>query len=114
MPCYFPDDENGDVLRRTERNGDDLNISRDVNFSVVFPSEAEAAQFVANIRGLGLRASMEKSNCVPELPWDVTVTKHMIPAHAEITRLEEMLEDAAGPLGGRNDGWGCFSQPVQN
>lgn len=43
---------------------------------------------------------MEKSNCVPELPWDVTVTKHMIPAHAEITRLKEMLEDAAGPLGG--------------
>lgn len=47
------------------------------------------------------------------MPWDVTVTKHMIPMHAEITRFEEMLGGAAVPLEGRNDGWGCFSQPVQ-
>lgn len=66
MPGSFPDDENGDVLRRMERDGDDLNISRDIDFSVVFPREAEAEEFVMQIRELGVKASLRKSNCVPE------------------------------------------------
>lgn len=49
MPDYFPDDENGDVLRRMERNGDDLNISRNIDFSVVFPSEAEGDEFAKRV-----------------------------------------------------------------
>lgn len=114
MPGHFPDDENGDALRRMEQTGDDLNVPRDINFSVVFPSVAEAEEFAVCVRERGLTATIEKSNCVPELPWDVTVTKHMIPKHAEINDTEEMLESLAGPLGGHNDGWGCFSQQVEH
>lgn len=97
-----------------ERNGDDLKIPRDIDFSVVFPTTSDAEDFAARIRRLGLRASVTKSDVVAELPWDVTVTKHLVPIHAQITEFEEMLEDLALALSGRNDGWGCFAQPLQH
>ena len=48
---------------------------------------------------------------MPNLPWDVVITKFMVPSHDAITALEHDLEVAAEPLGGRNDGWGCFERP---
>lgn len=110
MTNDFPDDENGDVLRRMLRNGDDLTKPREVDFSVVFPSASVAQDFADHFGRLGFKVSVRESNCVPELPWDVTVSNHMLPTHAGITDFEGTLEAAAVPFGGRNDGWGCFSQ----
>jgi len=42
------------------------------------------------------------------LSWDVVVKKHMLPTNASITAFERELQAVAAPLGGRNDGWGCF------
>lgn len=96
------------------RNGDDLRIPRNVNFSVVFFSDGEAEEFAACVRQLGLQASVEKSDCVPAKPWDVTVTKHMKPTHEAITEFERVLDDISIPFGGHNDGWGCFEHPLQH
>jgi hypothetical protein len=112
MAEYFPEDENGDVLRRMERNGDDLSVPRDINFSVVFSSEEKAENFADFVRQRGLKASVENINCVQEAPWDVIVTKHMRPTHKAISDFEEELDHISASLGGRNDGWGCFSQPA--
>ena len=38
----FPDDENGDVLRLMLKNGDDLSAPREIDFSVIFPTEDAA------------------------------------------------------------------------
>ena len=40
----------------------------------------------------------------------MTVTRHMVPGHSAIGDFEEALARWASPLGGRNDGWGCFAQ----
>jgi hypothetical protein len=110
----FPDDENGDVLRRMEASGDDLSRSRNIDFTVVFPNETAAERFARHFRELGYAASIDFSQTVENLPWDVVVVKHMIPSHEGIGRFENMLEDVAVPLDGRNDGWGCLSEgPVQ-
>ena len=73
-------------------------------------------------RGRGFRASVEKPECVAELPWDVVMVSDMLPSHSDISKFallaatkaafEEMLEEAASPLGGRNDGWGCSTLPT--
>ena len=110
----FPDDENGDILRRMLRDGDDFTKPRDIDFSVVFPSDSAAEEFAEHFFRLGFKISVQKSDCKPELPWDVTVTNFMLPTHDGITKFEETLEGVAARFGGRNDGWGCFCQPVQH
>jgi hypothetical protein len=108
----LPDDENGDVLRRMLHGGDDLTKARDIDFSVIFPTKSAAEEFADRFRRSGLKVTIHEWDGYREQPWDVTVTRHMLPSHAEITRMEETLEQSATPLGGRNDGWGCISQSV--
>ena len=114
FPNEFPDDENGDVMRRMQRNGDDFTKPRDIDFSVVFPSEIAANEFAGRFRQSGYKVSVEEWDGNRELPWDVTITRFMLPNHAKITEMEETLNLAAFPLGGRKDGWGCLTQPVQH
>ena len=57
------------------------------------------------LASLGPRYSAE------DLPWDVVVTRWMVPDHQAITDFEVSLEKHAFDLGGRNEGWGCFTEP---
>jgi hypothetical protein len=108
--AVFPDDANGDVLRRMQQSGDDLSKPRDIDFTVVMPDERAAQELSEHFHKLGHKVSAKKSNTVRTLPWDVVIVKQMVPTHAEITELEQMLQGVASPLGGRNDGWACFEQ----
>jgi hypothetical protein len=58
-PESFPEDENGDVLRRMQANGDDLSKARDIDFSVVFHDEAAAKRFVELIDRNVARVALE-------------------------------------------------------
>jgi hypothetical protein len=55
----FPDDENGDVLRRMAANGDDLSLPRNIDFTVVFPIESTAQQFAKHFHELGYATSVD-------------------------------------------------------
>lgn len=110
MISDFPDDENGDVLRRMRDSGDDLSRPRIVDFNIVFPSEGQASQLAEQFKNRGCTVAVSRSEVVPELPWDVTISEYMVPTHARITEFENLLAAAAEPLGGRNDGWGCFER----
>jgi len=105
----YPDDANGDALRRMEEAGDDLARARDVEFTVVFPNENTAKQFADHICALGYIVSAELTGTVENFPWDVTVVKHMVPSHEVIGAVEDSLQRVADIFGGRNDGWGCLS-----
>jgi hypothetical protein len=108
--ALFPDDDNGEVLRRMQESGDDLAKARDMDYTVVLPDKAAAQEFGDHFHKLGYRVSAKRSNTVPQLPWDVVVVKSMLPTHAGITQFEQELQAAASSLGGRNDGWGCMEQ----
>ena len=107
----FPNDANGDVLRRMEAQGDDLSQPRDLDFTVVFAEETSAQEFARHIHGLGYAASIEANRTVEDFPWEVIVVNHMKPLHAEIGDFESLLQSIAERFGGHNDGWGCLSQP---
>jgi hypothetical protein len=107
-PVNFPDNDNGNVLRGMQEDGDDLSQSRDIDFTVVLPNSDAVQEFGSRFYNLGLQVKAKKSGTVPELPWDVSVTVNMLPSYEEITAFEQKLEQVATPLGGRNDGWGCF------
>jgi hypothetical protein len=106
-----PDDDSGDALRRLESSGDDLARPRNVDFTVVFPIQDSAESFASHFRTLGYPVSVEFAETVEELPWDVVVVNHMAPSHKAIEEFENLLENIANKFKGRNDGWGCFSEP---
>jgi hypothetical protein len=108
----FPvsENENGDVLFRMANNGDDLFKARDVNFSVVFQEREAAQQFADHFRKLGFEVEIAEPQGLTRRKHDVTVTINMVPSYESITNFEQQLESVAAPLGGKNDGWGCFQQ----
>jgi len=106
-----PDDDNGDVLRRLEAKGDDLSRARDIDFTVVFPTDFAAVEFAAYFRKAGYKADVRYAQVNGSHLWDVVIVKHMIPSHEGITDFERELQEFADTLGGYNDGWGCFSEP---
>lgn len=110
MAKEFPDDENGDVLRRMHVSGDDLTHPREVDFTAVVPDEIRARKLAQRFEGRGYVVTVKNSAVVPELPWDVTVSAFIVPTHKGITELEDELGATARSLGGRNDGWGCFEK----
>ena len=102
----FPRDENGEALRSMEESGDDLSKSRVIDFSVVFEDVENARAFRDQIQNPETKVVIDDDTSERV---DVTVSREMTPTHDAISDFEMMLERIASPLGGRNDGWGCFA-----
>lgn len=110
MNSNLPDDDNGVVLRRMQVHGDNLSRPRIIDFSVVFPNEESAKKLAALFNDRGCITKVRRSEVVSDLPWDVTVSRYMVPNHQDITTFEDELATAAAAWDGRNDGWGCFER----
>jgi hypothetical protein len=110
-PLQFPNDENGDTLWRMTEEGDDLSIPREVDFSVIFPNEDSALQFAVHLLRNEQKVSFGPYEGSPSMPWQVQAHATMLPTYENISGFEALLERDSAALGGRNDGWGCFSQP---
>lgn len=107
----YPNDANGDALRRMEAQGDDLSRPRNIDFTVAFADAISAEQFAQHFRALGHEVSVERTETDPDFPWDAVVVQHMVPSYNGITNFESLLQSVADAWGGHNDGWGCFSEP---
>ncbi|WP_440224225.1 ribonuclease E inhibitor RraB [Dokdonella sp. MW10] len=108
-PHLFPDDENGEVLWRMAQDGDNLDKAREIDFSVIFPSEEAAMQFATRLLRRGEKVSFGSHEGDDECPWQVEVHPVMLPTHRNVTDFENVLAMESESLAGRNDGWGCFS-----
>lgn len=86
---------------------------RTVNFSVIFKDLEAAREFQSKVQNTEIRVVIDDERLVVEGDpgeWvDVTVSLEMTPSYASVSEFEAMLDRFASPLGGRNDGWGCFS-----
>jgi Regulator of ribonuclease activity B len=107
----FPDDENGDVLRRMAARGIDLVSPRIVDFEHCFPDEAAARAFRKSVEATVREARLFESNAESGTGWEVQCRVEMIPSHAAITETEERLGGIAAAFDGRPDGWGFLSNP---
>jgi Regulator of ribonuclease activity B len=106
----YPDDENGDVLRMMLKNGDDLSIPREIDFSVIFPTEDAAIKFAVHALKNELKVSFAPYEGNDEMPWQVQAHVFMLPTHENITGFELLLAEQSAEYGGQNDGWGSMSQ----
>jgi len=106
----YPDDENGDILWKMEQDGDNLSVPREIDFSVIFPTEDAALKFAVDLLRNEQKVSFSPYEEHKELQWQVQAHPVMLPTHENITGYEGELARSAVEYGGRNDGWGCFSQ----
>jgi Regulator of ribonuclease activity B len=105
----FPNDENGDVLRRMQASGDNLEKPRDIDFNFIFEKEDDATGFCIAVRKLGFERVRLKFWEEEEMR-DVQVTIFLMPTYAEITQTELKLDTLSREFCGRADGWGGFAQ----
>lgn len=110
MDDHLIGNENEDALHRMAMSGDNLNMPRDIDFSVIFDSQASAREFCRLVFQDGIRTDCHRSDNDSPV-WDVTVTSNMVPTSEAISLMEDRLARLAAPLGGQNDGWGCFAVP---
>ncbi len=102
----FPDDENGDVLRRMQEGGDDLSQPRTVDFCFAFPERKQSLAFAEIVDDRELEVCL--SYYEEREMWQAIVKRHMIPTHQDITAWELFLTAHAQSVGGEADGWGCM------
>lgn len=103
---FFPDDENGAILRKLRLSGLDLDRLQAIDFFFEFPSELAAAAFHREENEpLAIDCCFEM-----EGKWIVRVTKFLIPTHQTINELQERLIHIAALHQGKADGWSCSPQ----
>jgi len=109
----FPKDDNGDVLWHLRTKGDALTEPRELDFTVIFPSEATAIEFAVACLRSGFKVEFHETEAkqLDGLNWEVIVYTHAVPTHSDITILEDALGRQAAPLGGRTSGWSAVFIP---
>lgn len=109
----FPEDDNGNVLWQLRSEGDALTEPREIDFTVILPSQQAAIEFAVICLRSGFKVEMEQSEEHHEdgLDWDVTLYTNAVPTHSDITALEQSLGEHAAPLGGRTSGWSSIFVP---
>jgi len=104
----FPDDSTGEALWGKKLSGDDLTKSREIEFTVVFPTENEALSFGESLLLNRQKVLLCDSKESDDYPFEIVVFVELTPTHQSITEYQELLEQYASPLNGLNDGWGCI------
>ena len=107
MADGFPNDADGEVLRRLAADGSDLSKPMFINFQVAVPDEIPAKALAALAEKLGYRVQVYDS---PEctLPWTCECSTRMLATYESVLAIQQELAEISKPFGGLPDGWGTF------
>ena len=111
----FPDDTNGDVLRRMAASEFDFGQVHDVDFCAVFRVKEDAAlvarQVVKADRSENSLASVT-TDTQQDGAIELKIVRKMLVTHANITKFERYLGEICARHGGELDGWGVMQDPT--
>ncbi len=107
MANGFPNDADGDALRRVAKDGSDLSKPMFIDFQVAVPDEASAKALAAVVEKLGYRVSIYDS---PEctLAWTCECSTRMLATYEGVLAIQNELAEISDEFGGLPDGWGTF------
>jgi hypothetical protein len=107
MTIDFPNDSDGQALRRVLKDGSDLAKPMFVDFQVAMPTELAANALAAEARKLGYRTSVYDSDKC-RLPWTCECSTRMLATYEGVLAIQAELAALSAPLDGFPDGWGTF------
>ena len=111
MAAGYPNDDDGEVLRRIAADNNDMSKPMDIDFQVAVPDESAARHVADEASRLGYRTSIHFDDDEDEDGedlWTCECTRSMVPGWEAITAAQAELDGIARPVGGYADGWGTF------
>jgi hypothetical protein len=102
----YPNDGDGDALRRLARDGNDMTRPMEIDFAVAVPNEAAGLAVAKVVEGLGYRTDVARDEETGD--WTCYCSRSMVPTYAALADAQRELDRVAKPLGGASDGWGTF------
>lgn len=98
---------NRSVVRQLEANGDNLDIPRVIDHTVIFRNRKQANEFSTIAEGKGFTVEIKTSGIFSKT-YDLLVQRVDLPSKLDPITYE--LQELATGLGGSYDGWGCLVQ----
>jgi hypothetical protein len=114
MSTDYPDDSDGDALRRVAAGGSNMSEPMDIDFQIAAPDEATAKRIGDQAARLAYRVSIYfddlKDEGIEDVddPWTCECSKHMVPTYDAIIAAQVELDAIARLFGSHMDGWGTF------
>ena len=101
----FPEDDIGEYLWDALNTGNDLNLDREIEFTVIFKSQEQALKF-----GYLLLENSQKLSVCPfgeneAYPWEVTAYPFISASYENITGYRHLLTESSAPFEGVFDGF---------
>jgi regulator of RNase E activity RraB len=107
MADAFPNDADGDALRRIAHDGSDLSKPMFIDFQIAVRDKSCAEELAVVARKLGYRVSIYDS---PEctLAWTCECSTRMVATYESVIAIQNELAEISKRFGGIPDGWGSF------
>lgn len=104
----YPNDNIGDFLWELHQAGHNLEEPREIEFSVLFPSQAFALKFGQLLLENNQKLSFTPFEGNEEYPWEITAYPEMPLNYENISAYQTLLETSSEPLNGKFDGFYCL------
>ncbi len=114
MTTDYPNDADGDALRRLVAGGGDMSKPIDIDFFIAASDEATATEVADKATELGYRTEVCFDDDVGSGDsWTCECSKAMIPTYQAVIAAQAELDAIARPLGAYADGWGTLGDGEQ-
>jgi len=106
MTINYPDDDDGDALRRVAEDGNDMSKPMDIDLSVAVPDKESGDRVaeLARARGYAVDVYFDEE----DESWTCYCTKNMLVTYDGVVTAQEELDELSEPFGGYCDGWGTL------
>jgi hypothetical protein len=102
----YPNDPDGDSLRRVRDAGSDMSLPMTIDFSIDVPSESAARAVATLVSTHGFDPSISDNE--GRGSWSVYCSKTMLATYDSVVAVRAQLNELAKPQGGTCDSWGTF------
>jgi len=102
----YPNNADGDALRRIATDGSDMSKPMVIDFSVAVPDEISGNHVASAARSAGYDSHVLQDKDSGE--WTCYCTKSMIATYESVVSIQEELNEISRPFAGYTDGWGTF------
>ena len=106
----YPNDADGDALRRIAENGTDMTKPISIDFAVSIPDQSAGESLASKAEKLGFSTDLWQDSDSGD--WTCYCSKTMLATYEGVVSTQAKLDELAAPLGGFSDGWGTYGNEI--